>query len=57
MRTCGLIVVMALGANKADPLHRALRGPLDPVNVPIQILRDCAERVVWLVDALAAAKL
>lgn len=54
---CGLIVVMTLGAGKAEALHRVMRGPYDPLNVPSQILKNCADRVVWLVDEAAAAKL
>ncbi len=54
---CGLVVVMALGAGKAEALQRVLRGPSDPLNVPSQILKTCAERVVWLVDEAAAARL
>lgn len=54
---CGLIVVMTLGANKAEALHRVIRGPYEPENTPSQILKTCADRVVWLVDEAAAAKL
>lgn len=57
LRQCGLIVVMTLGAGKAEALHRVMRGPYDPTNVPSQILKTCADRVVWLVDEPAAAKL
>lgn len=57
LRSCGLIVVMALGASKADALHRVHRGPDDMLNTPSQILKTCADRVVWLVDEPAAAKL
>jgi 6-phosphogluconolactonase len=57
LRQCGLIVVMTLGAGKAEALHRVMRGPSDPTNVPSQILKTCADRVVWLVDEAAAAKL
>lgn len=57
LRACGRVVVMALGASKADALHRVHRGPLDELNVPSQVLRACAERVVWLVDEPAAARL
>ncbi|MFA6960194.1 MAG: 6-phosphogluconolactonase [Opitutaceae bacterium] len=57
LRQCGLIVVMTLGAGKADALHRVMRGTYDPLNVPSQILKTCADRVVWLVDEAAAAKL
>jgi 6-phosphogluconolactonase len=54
---CGLIVVMTLGAAKAAMLKRVLTGPLDPVRTPIQLLRSCSHRVVWLTDVAAAAEL
>jgi 6-phosphogluconolactonase len=57
LRQCGLIVVMTLGAGKAEALHRVMKGPYDPNQVPSQILKSCADRVVWLVDEAAAAKL
>ena len=57
LRQCGLIVVMTLGAGKAEALHRVMRGPYDPNNVPSQILKSWADRVVWLVDEAAAARL
>ncbi len=57
LRACGLIVVMALGAGKADALHRVMRGPEDVHNVPSQLLKSCADRVVWLIDEAAAARL
>jgi len=57
LRVCGLVVVMALGEGKADALHRVMRGPHDPLQVPSQLLKSCASRVVWLVDEAAAAKL
>ena len=54
---CGLIVVMTLGAGKAAMLKRVLTGPHEPATTPIQILRATHQRVVWLADAAAAAKL
>ncbi len=56
LRACSLIVVMALGAGKAEALHRVHAGPLDPAAAPAQVLRTCAPNVVWLVDEPAAAK-
>jgi len=56
LRACGMIVVMVLGAEKADALYRVLAGPLDPVNVPAQVLKTCSPNVVWLVDEAAAAR-
>jgi 6-phosphogluconolactonase len=57
LRQCGLIVVMTLGPGKAEALQRVMRGTYDPTTVPSQILKTCADRVVWLVDEPAAAKL
>ena len=57
LKTCGLIVVMTLGANKAPALRRILRGEHDPLQAPAQILKASAERVVWLVDPAAAGEL
>lgn len=55
LRATGLIVVLVLGAAKADALHRVLTGPHDPSARPAQVLRDCRDKVVWLVDDEAAA--
>ncbi len=57
LQACGSVVVLAPGAGKAEALRRVLQGPSDPVNVPAQILRTCAEHVTWLVDEAAAAAL
>jgi 6-phosphogluconolactonase len=57
LRACGRVVVMALGAGKAEALHRVHRGPSDVLQVPSQVLKTCADRVVWLVDEAAAARL
>lgn len=57
LQACGLIVVMAFGAGKAEALHRVHRGPHDVLNVPSQLLKSCAGRVVWLIDEPAAAQL
>jgi len=57
LRAAGLVVVLALGSGCAEALHRTLSGPHDPRTVPAQLLRDCAERTVWLVDEAAGAKL
>jgi 6-phosphogluconolactonase len=56
LRACGLIVVMALGAGKAEALHRVLAGPLDVTKCPAQVLKSCSQNVVWLVDEPAAAR-
>lgn len=57
LRACGLIVVMALGAGKAEALRRVLHDPFDPSKAPSQILQMCSDRVVWLVDEAAASRI
>ncbi|MEM8549646.1 MAG: 6-phosphogluconolactonase [Verrucomicrobiota bacterium] len=54
---CKQIVVSTSGAGKADALKEALTGDYDPFNKPIQLLREHAEKVTWLIDADAAASL
>jgi len=56
LRACGLVVVMALGAGKADALHRVFAGPYEPRKTPAQLLKACSASVVWLVDEAAAAR-
>ncbi|HEU5081695.1 MAG TPA: 6-phosphogluconolactonase [Opitutaceae bacterium] len=57
LKTCGLIVVMTLGAGKAEALARVMNGPFDPLSTPSQLLKESAAKVVWLVDEAAASKL
>jgi 6-phosphogluconolactonase len=54
LRACDLIIIKTLGAAKAPALKRIFSGPYDPLKAPAQILKTCAERVVWLVDKAAA---
>jgi len=56
LSVCGLIVVMTLGAPKAAVLKRVLTGAHEPAKTPIQILRNWRERVVWLADNAAVAR-
>lgn len=56
LRAAGLLVVLVLGADKADILHQMLTEKTDPVLRPAQLLRDCAPNTVWLVDEAAAAR-
>ncbi len=51
------IVVMALGSNKAAALKEIVLGSYDPQNKPIQLLKNSAEKVWWLVDEAAAREL
>jgi 6-phosphogluconolactonase len=51
------IVVIADGASKADAVAAAIEGPLDVTRYPAQLLRDAGDRVEWIMDAGAAARL
>lgn len=57
LEKCGRVVLMTLGAGKAEALKRVLQGDFDPVSKPSQSLKAVADRAVWLVDEAAAAKL
>ena len=47
------IILLAFGANKAEPVAKSLLGPVD-ANVPGSLLRTVAEKVVWVLDRDAA---
>lgn len=51
------IVMIAAGASKADAIAAAIEGPLDVVRYPAQLLREAGDRVEWIIDAAAAARL
>ena len=57
LQKCGRVVLMTLGAGKADALKSVLQGDYDPLNKPSQSLKAVADRAFWLVDEAAAAKL
>jgi 6-phosphogluconolactonase len=57
LRACSLIIIMTHGAEKATALKRIFAGPYDPSKAPAQILKTCADRVVWLVDKTAAKEI
>ena len=50
------ILVLAFGAKKAEPVARALRGPMTAA-CPGSLLQSVADRVVWLLDDAAASGL
>ena len=55
---CGKIVIMVTGSGKADALHRLFHeGPHTASDVPVSVLRSFPEKVVWLIDDEAAARL
>jgi 6-phosphogluconolactonase len=48
---------LVAGTDKASMLHRVLEGPRDPRALPSQVVAPADGRLVWLVDAAAAAEL
>jgi 6-phosphogluconolactonase len=53
LRAARVLLVLASGAGKAEPVRRALKDPIDVVSTPIQLAREG----VWFLDAAAAAAL
>lgn len=53
LRAARVLLVLASGAGKAEPVRRALMDPVDIVKTPIQLARDG----VWFLDEAAAAAL
>jgi 6-phosphogluconolactonase len=51
------IVLLVAGAQKADAVHAAIEAPLNISRWPAQILREAGDRVEWLIDRAAAARL
>jgi 6-phosphogluconolactonase len=45
---------LVTGADKAEALHKVLRGPFDPMNVPSQI---ASPDMAWYIDKTAGARL
>ncbi|HLS28811.1 MAG TPA: 6-phosphogluconolactonase [Opitutales bacterium] len=54
---CGKIVPMVLGKGKALALRSVLEELYEPREKPIQMLREYADRTIWLVDEEAASEL
>lgn len=50
-------VILAAGADKAEPIVNVLRGPEDPFKFPCQIATRGAHNAFWFLDESAAAKL
>ncbi|MGF1483434.1 MAG: 6-phosphogluconolactonase [Opitutales bacterium] len=57
LKRCGQIVALVAGAGKVARIRSVFQGPHDPITQPIQLLKDHANRVVWLMDEAAAAGL
>jgi 6-phosphogluconolactonase len=51
------IIVIADGASKAAAVAAAIEAPADVEQYPAQLLRDGGDRVEWIIDSAAAARL
>jgi 6-phosphogluconolactonase len=51
------IIMIAAGASKADAIAAAIEGPRDEARYPAQLLREAGDRVEWIIDSAAAARL
>ena len=51
------IIMIAAGPSKAEAIAAALEGPPDVARYPAQLLRDAGDRIEWIIDAAAAARL
>ncbi|MGK6350181.1 6-phosphogluconolactonase [Parapedobacter sp. DT-150] len=51
------LAIIAYGASKADALYEVLKGARNIEQYPAQLLDSSDERVTWLVDTAAAARL
>jgi len=51
------IIMIATGASKAGAIAAAIEGPADVEKYPAQLLRDAGDRVEWIIDSAAAARL
>jgi 6-phosphogluconolactonase len=50
-------VILATGADKAEPLNAIMRGPHEPLQYPAQIASLDPVTATWFIDEAAAAKL
>ena len=51
------IVMIADGASKADAIAAAVEEPVDTARYPAQLLRAAGDRVEWIIDSAASARL
>jgi 6-phosphogluconolactonase len=51
------VVFLVVGANKAATLKQVLHGVDQPALYPAQIIKPAGDKVLWLLDAAAAAQL
>jgi 6-phosphogluconolactonase len=51
------IVIIASGASKAEAIAAAVEGPVEIGRYPAQLLRAATDRVEWIIDSAASARL
>jgi 6-phosphogluconolactonase len=51
------VMILAVGAAKAQRLAEVLHGPRDPARLPIQGIEPASGKLAWVVDAAAASRL
>ena len=51
---CRRILLMVMGAQKAEPLKAVMESAFDPYRQPAHLLRDMAANVTWLLDEESA---
>lgn len=52
-----VIDVLAIGAGKANIVRTAIKGPLDPFRIPMQLIRPTEGEMIWTLDEPAGARL
>lgn len=57
LNNASLVMFMAHGADKAQPLKAILEGPYEPEQLPAQLIHPETGRLLWLVDQTAARML
>jgi 6-phosphogluconolactonase len=51
------VIFLVTGANKAPAVSSVLNGPVQPENLPAQLIKPDAGKLTWLLDSQAASLL
>ncbi|MDE0820447.1 MAG: 6-phosphogluconolactonase [Opitutales bacterium] len=54
LQRCGRVVVTVTGEGKADAVREVFHGSENTQVSPVQVLKDLADKVIWLMDSSAA---
>lgn len=57
LNRAALVMFLVAGADKAETVQRILRGPVQPRDLPAQLIHPPRGRVVWLLDEAAGREL